>query len=406
MKKLVFLLPIAALAMASCSNDLVVEQPATKVVSAEALQVYPDLQGITRGTVWDNSNFTEFYLTTTGEFQTDAENPNSTEDNNKKTKFVNQIVSKNGSTWEIGAVTSPAVAAGTPWYWPSKNAESEFTAWAPVAPSGDPVFGPGNYTASTTIADQRDILVAFNKGKATDLESGVPLKFRHILSQIIIKADNAAKNTIKIDVKDVRLNNIISGGTWTAPTASTATELGYNPWTKGSATDNYLTGCGQATSITLDGSAKDLTGANPLLLIPQQLGAAKFNETDVTKTGQYLSVLVKITKVSGGDLIYPKNIGNNNHGGEYAWAAVDINTEWEPGKKYIYTLHFTENGYGKVDPNTEGGNDEPGSVDPDNPQPDDPQPGEDIVDTPVKLILDVEVIDWVDGTTDNESLNM
>ena len=397
MKKLVFLLPIAAIAMASCSSDSVVEQPATKVVSANALQVYPEIQGVTRGTVWDNSNFEKFYLTTTGNFQESSTEVNSTDG----AAFSEAKVTKSGSTWLIN---------GKEWYWPSKSASSNFTAWAPVAPDGDPIFGPGSYEAFTTIANQKDILVAFNSGSVSDFESGVPLKFRHILSQIIIKADNADKSKINIEVKDVRLNNICSKGTWKAPTASTASALGYEPWndndgnTTASVEDYYLTGCGTLTPITLDGSAKDLTGDNPLLLIPQTLGAANIKDG----TGQYLSVLVKITKVSGGDLIFPKNDGTKANGESYAWAAVDINTVWEPGKKYIYTLHFTENGYGKVDGNTDGGNDDPTDPTPEDDTNDgnDPQPGDDIVDTPVKLILDVEVIDWIDGTTANESIDM
>ena len=236
------------------------------------------------------------------------------------------------------------------------------------------------------------------------------MKFRHILSQIIVKADNAAKDKIQINVKDVRLNNIITSGSWDTPTTSTAaSDFVYNLWTPGTSKANYLTGCGTSTVITLDGSAKDLTGANPLLLIPQQLGTANIKE----KTGQYLSVLVEITDKTiaapnAGHYIFPKNDGTDAGGTTYAWAAVDINTLWEPGKKYIYTLHFTENGYGKVDGNTDGGNNDPTDPTPENDADDgnDPQPGDDIVDTPVKLILDVEVIDWVDGTTANESLDM
>ena len=394
MKKLVFLLPIAALAMASCSNDSVVEQPATKVVSANALQVYPEIQGVTRGTVWDNSNFEKFYLTTTGKFQEDA----TTVNDEAGAAFNQATVTKSGSTWLIN---------GKEWYWPSKNASSGFTAWAPVY---EAPFGPGSYEASTTIELQKDILVAYNTGSVTDFESGVPLKFRHILSQIIVKADNAAKDKIQINVKDVRLNNIITSGSWDTPTTSTAaSDFVYNLWTLGTSKANYLTGCGTSTVITLDGSAKDLTGANPLLLIPQQLGTANIKE----KTGQYLSVLVEITDKTiaapnAGHYIFPKNDGTDAGGTTYAWAAVDINTLWEPGKKYIYTLHFTENGYGKVDGNTDGGNNDPTDPTPENDADDgnDPQPGDDIVDTPVKLILDVEVIDWVDGTTANESLDM
>ena len=401
MKKLVFLLPIAAIAMASCSNDSVVEQPATKVVSAEALRIYPEIQGATRGTVWDNSNFAAFYLTTSDKFQTNSEVVNHTDAH----VLTNAIVEKSNGTWSIG---------GTDYYWPSKSASSSFTAWAPVAPGGDPIFGPGDYTASTTIANQKDILVAFNSGSATDFESGVPLKFRHILSQIIIKADNADKTKVDIEVADVRLNNISSTGTWAVPTASTATSLGYTPWSGVSDQVNYFTKVGSfASPVMLDGSAKDLTGADPLLLIPQQLNAA----TIASGTGQYISLLVRIKK--GTTLVYPRNNfkGDANtaaasgydpdyrSGGvdgteQWAWTAVDVNTNWEPGKKYIYTLHFTENGYGKIDGTVTGGNTNPG--DDGDSTTHDPEPGDDVVDTPVKLVLDVEVIDWEEVTEEKE----
>lgn len=395
MKKLVFLLPIAALAMASCSNDSVVEQPTTKVVSAEALQIFPELQGITRGTVYDNGNFTTFKLTTSGSFQTGEtkEDPGTTQ------QFSGETVTKTSGTWKIGTQDA--------WYWPSKSASSKFTAWA----GGD----AGSYTASTTIADQKDIVVAFNEGTASEFESGVPLKFRHILSQIVVKADNAAKNKIQIKVKGIRLNNIATNNTWKLPTASTVSSLPDGIWTGTPGTnDNYVINLAE-TTLT-DGSATDLSGSDPLLLIPQQLAEA----TIASKSGQYLSLLVQIVDATDNTkLIYPKNNfkgetqpGNTVADPDYrssgvdgtekwAWTAVDINTKWEPGKKYIYTLHFTENGYGKIDGNTDGGNTNPGDDGDDSTT--DPRPGDDVVDTPVKLILDVEVIDWVEV---NEEQNM
>ena len=388
MKKLVFLLPIAALAMASCSNDSVVEQPTTKVVSAEALQIYPELQGITRGTVWDNGNFAEFKLTTSGTFQEDEETVNATTGTKK---FTGETVTKTSGTWGF--------EGGTIYYWPSKSYSSNFQAWAPVDVTA------GSYTASTTIANQKDIVVAYNEGEASTFESGVPLKFRHILSQIIVKADNADKNEIQIKVKGIRLNNVATNNTWKLPTASTVSSLQEDIWTSTPGTNDDYVASITETTLT-DGSATDITGSNPLLLIPQQLNTADISKTGGAgseKSGQYLSVLVQIK--SGTDWIYPKRQGDGESG--YAWAAVDINTKWEAGKKYIYTLHFTKNGYGKVDGDQgDGGEEKPGSEDPDNPDPNDPQPGEDIIDTPVKLILDVEVIDWVDGTTANESIDM
>lgn len=391
MRKLWFLLPAVVLTLASCSNDKVVEQNPSKVVEANALQLYPEIQGLTRGTVWDNSNFTQFKLTTSGTFQEDGTTINSGD-----AELTGVTVKKSGSTWSILKDN-----AATTYYWPNKSATSDFTAWAPTDAT------TGAYTASTTIADQKDILVAFNSGSATDFEAGVPLKFRHILSQIVIKADNAAKNKIQIKVKNVRLNNIMSAGTWALPTASTASALGYNPWSSVATEVNYLTGVGTTTAITLDGSAKDLTGAYPLLLIPQDLN--KTTAADIEHSnGQYISVLVQIQKIKTGDEtantpIFPKGTNATDvspgtvDSQHFAWAAVALGeqSKWEPGKKYIYTLHFTENGYGKVDDNQGDGDPDDGTGT------QDPDPGEDVVDAPVKLVLDVEVIDWTDVTEEH-----
>ena len=388
MKKLIFLLPVAALWLASCSNDKVVEQNPSKVVEANALQIYPEIQGLTRGYVWDNSNFTEFKLNTSGTFQEDGTTINSGD-----AELTGVTVRKSGSTWSI-----LKAGAATTYYWPNKSATSDFTAWAPTDAT------TGAYTASTTIADQEDILVAFNSGSATDFEAGVPLKFRHILSQIVIKADNAAKNKIQIKVKDVRINNISSQGTWSLPTTATTDALGYTPWTEVQTSENYLTDCGETT---LDGSSKNLTGAYPLLLIPQDLNKTAAADIEHSN-GQYISVLVQIQKIKTGDEtantpIFPKGTNatpsspgtvDSQH---FAWAAVALGeqSKWEPGKKYIYTLHFTENGYGKVDDNQQDGDTDDGTGT------QDPDPGEDVVDAPVKLVLDVEVIDWTNVTEEH-----
>lgn len=372
----IFLLPAALLALASCSNDAVVEQNPSKVVEQNVLQIYPAIAGVTRGIVWDNSNFAAFKLNSSLTFQDDAKTPNSASGNQKQ--FNGETVTKTSGVWTFGE--------GKVWYWPSKSASSSFTAWAPITESA------GSYTASTTLADLQDIVVAYNSGSASDFASGVPLKFRHITSQIVVKADNSAAAKVKIEVKGIRLNNIKNGGSWSLPTASTADALGYNPWgTTVSGSANYVA---NITKKTLTSTAADITGSDPLLLLPQQLGTADIGNA----SGQYLSVLVKITDASktssdAGYLIYPKN----TKGSDFAWAAVDVNTNWEPGKKYIYTLHFTEGGYGKIDKDQgDGGNDDPGNDG--DPSTDDPQPGEDVVDAPVKLVLDVTVVDWEDVT--------
>ena len=86
------------------------------------------------------------------------------------------------------------------------------------------------------------------------------------------------------------------------------------------------------------------TEGDNAMLIPQQLVAwdAENDKTN-TKKGAYLSVYAQI-ETAEGSRVYP-----NVDGMEYAWLAVPIDTKWEAGYKYVYTLDFT-NGAGYSDP--------------------------------------------------------
>ena len=124
-----------------------------------------------------------------------------------------------------------------------------------------------------------------------------------------------------------------------------------------------------------------LTGGNSWMLIPQKLTA-----WDGIGAGQnggaYLAVLCQIYAVGKeGDfetLLYPSSTRPSNPDDTvkdgFAYAAVPIDTNWEPGYKYIYTLEFY--GAGKVDP-------------------DDPtHGGEEILGGPIKFTVSVD--DWAD----------
>ena len=108
------------------------------------------------------------------------------------------------------------------------------------------------------------------------------------------------------------------------------------------------------------------------MLIPQQLVAwTPESDKPNTKKGAYLAVKINIVTKDGAQ-IYPATQG------EYDWAAVAIDTNWKPGKKYVYTLDFS-NGAGKVDP------EKPTPVVPTDPF----NPGEDILGSPIKFTVDV-----------------
>ena len=84
----------------------------------------------------------------------------------------------------------------------------------------------------------------------------------------------------------------------------------------------------------------------------------------------------------------------DNKNGKYAFSAVPIDTNWEPGKKYTYTLNFCgdNGGGGQVDP-------DPDPTDPDvDPDPTDDDPGDPILGKPIYFTVTVD--DWQDQPMD------
>ena len=73
-------------------------------------------------------------------------------------------------------------------------------------------------------------------------------------------------------------------------------------------------------------------------------------------------------------------VGANNEIVEFGWAAVPVGVNWERGKKYIYTLDFS-NGVGIQDP-------------------EDPKPGTPIIGGGIKFTVSVENWEENSSTTD------
>ena len=109
------------------------------------------------------------------------------------------------------------------------------------------------------------------------------------------------------------------------------------------------------------------------ILIPQQL--VKWDpESDPTNTakGAYLSIRLQINTVAGAQVYpFPSNA-------DCTWAAIPIDTNWEPGKKYVYNLDLSK-GAGNVDPH-------------------DPDPGKPVLGGPIDFTVDVK--DWAPQNQD------
>ena len=322
---------MAAAAMSSCSNDKVVDE-----VEGSAISFRTSLDRLqTRGTVKTLANLESFNVTaiTSG----------------NETYFTDVTVSSSddGSSW---------TTSGN-YYWPGKNLQ--FFGYAPTSGIGTVTINGttkqiADFSPAANVANQVDLLASTSKAQSSE---DVAMNFKHILSQISVKA-KCSNSDVTIKVLGVKLGNIGSKGTFTFPTTETVTEgFTWNtPWgLADSETDSYMVGAkSDGSAETLISEAKSIMSEN-FFLIPQTLTAWAGTTTN---SGAYIGVLCNI-KVANGEKagedfetvqIYPETAD------KYAFAAIPINTTWEPGKKYVYTLDFcgtgttTTGGCGKVSP--------------------------------------------------------
>lgn len=448
MKKLLLLAPIAALALASCSNDEQIAQ--SPALNAQEVTFRPIVNGTTR-TIITDANFEGFHViadivdkTKYAFWPEQAGSPDPVAPTEAahvgEQTTLNYDVTKTDGKWQT--------MGGKKWYWSSKNAEAEFKAYN----ASGAITVPNNvadYTDNTDpnnpveVKGQKDVLVAYNKGVASSFDNGVPLLFRHVLSQIVIKADNKDADIRQIKVAGVRIHNIGVTNSLTLPTYPTtadkfkwySAEAGadntnaYKPWASepASKTEKYVYYKGitppsngvvaTGDAIILNASAQEITFNGAVLALPQSNAAADLTASNIT--GSYIEVLVQvqdltITPTDATDYashtakaIFPKiNTGvDNEHplgtspndqiidSQKFAWVAVPVDIAWNPGYKYTYVLHFSENGIGKSSPDTDGGDPNPGT-----------EPGEEIVDNPVALYFTVTIDEWNDAAKTEKDL--
>lgn len=339
MKKQIMFMAMTAMLIASCSSDDVVSTNTGRAID------FRTSVG-TRGAETTTANISKFWVTAI--------------DKAGANYFSKQEFTKDGEFF----TSSPL------YYWPA--GELNFVAYSP----SETDLG-GSLTISNTtkelkdfspaaeIADQKDFVTATATGtKAANETNGVALTFAHQLSQIEIKAKNTNTGYV-YKVVGVRIGKPVSKGTFTFDT---------NKWKPGTEKANYSVEYTAPRTLTADAATMMGKANDNAMLLPQQLVPWK-PETDKTNTnnGAYIALKIQITTKDGAR-VYPAT-------GDYDWAAVAIDTNWEAGKKYVYTLDFSS-GAGKVDPEK-----------PDPTDPDPFKPGEDILGKPIKFT--VTVTDWV-----------
>lgn len=338
MKKQFMFMAMAAMFIASCSSDDVVSTNTGRAID------FRTSVG-TRGSETTTDNIDKFWVTAI--------------DGNNANYFSKQEFTKDGAFF----TSSPL------YYWPAGTlnffaySPSETDLGATVTINKD-TKTLADFSPAAKIADQKDFVTATASGTRADNETNdVELTFDHQLSQIEIKAKNTNTGYI-YKVVGVRIGKPVSKGTFAFDT---------NKWTLTTTEKTNYAVEYATTPRTLTKNAATMMGTanNNAMLLPQQL-VAWASATDKTNNanGAYIALKIQITTKDGAR-VYPAKAK-----GDYDWAAVAINTKWEAGKKYVYTLDFS-NGAGKVDP------EKPQPVDPTDPF----KPGEDILGKPIKFTV-------------------
>ena len=156
---------------------------------------------------------------------------------------------------------------------------------------------------------------------ATNGTTGVELNFQHALTEISVAAKNS-NTAYTVKVTGVKLGNVKTKGTFTFPSIENSAAS----WTLSDATadvGSYETTWSNASVLTSSVSTLDETNV-AFMLLPQQL-----EKSDKASEKAYLALKVSIT-MQGGKVIHD------------GWAYIGLNTNWEMGKHYTYTLDFSD----------------------------------------------------------------
>lgn len=184
-----------------------------------------------------------------------------------------------------------------------------------------------------------DVMYAVAKDQTKNTNHGVvQLKFKHTLSQVLFNAKVQYK-TMKVTIKKMEIKSFYTGGTFTIPAD------GSNPtkedWTSNenqhtSGGNGYTVKEKDGTTITVLSATEEqwiTAEANPMLFIPQTLTAWETSANDpktiANANDNKHSYLVIDCKIEQNEATV--------HDGELY---IPFGAEWQPGKRYIYTLIF------------------------------------------------------------------
>lgn len=384
MKKSLFILATAAIALASCSKDKTVEVNETLLNGDEisfrglesGVKKAPNAAGVK--TIWEENDQFNVYANYNSAkyFQDDFKHNGSTFSSTNKYYWPSNIGTKytleEYNTAKSTSLDQSAFDALSDLEKTKPEAIMTFTAiWGATQTDGT-AGEVAAYSPASVAASQKDILVA--QHQSIEKESPVPMNFRHALSQIIVKAKNSNPN-LKVTITGVRIGYVktqgtlsyasgvsdtqdasnIAQGNWSCtdfagtPTTTTANDYKYD----------------QIVSLTLTGKVDDAQGLlsyAPWLLLPQNMTNA---DTDSDGTPNYATTKNGTKGTANPDFAgsyIALNMQVENYNGSSAtgtivstqWCYWPITTAWNPGYKYTYTIDVAGGGYEPEDTDNDG----------------------------------------------------
>lgn len=302
MKRIALLMGLAVIALSSCTKDSVKE-----INTGHAIDFRVSAQ--TRAAEITTGNLQTFYVT---------------------------ALNESGVTYfeDLAFIRSANdVFISTPsYFWPTTGSLS-FYAYAPsanelngtleISSTAKTITG---FSPAGTIADQKDFVVAKATGNKAANQAGVALEFGHMLSQVEVHAKNLHDGYTYL-VKGVKICNIASQADFSFTDLSwNLTDGVYSDYVVYYNTPVELGVTAQSVMEKVSTSEGEIS--DNAMLLPQNLAS---NPSDKkAKIGLYVNAVSKT-----GMQVFPEN-------GDYDWMEVAIDTEWEAGNRYVYTLDLTQ----------------------------------------------------------------
>lgn len=282
-------------------------------LSNQTIQINPSVgHSSSRAVETDIKNLGEFYVTS---FQANQAN------------YMDKVLYANKSnTW---------ITDAGKFFWPVEG-DLHFYGYAPSAPGAAGTFNLTSskqeltdFTPNATAATQKDFVYAYAKGNLTaNGESGIGIDFKHALSEITVAAKNS-NTAYTVEVTGVKLGHVKNKGSFTFPAVGGATPASWKLSSVVTDVADYTTTWTTANKLVADASSLDASNV-AFMVLPQQLAT-----NTKASAGNYIALKVKIT-TQGKRVIHD------------GWAYIGINTNWEMGKRYAYTLDFS-NGAGQTE---------------------------------------------------------